>query len=225
MKIFRQKRRKTIRENWREVVLMLAIVSGLALWVALETDELRRTFAAFALGGGVAVLVISWMLGFDARLLPWRWGAAGEEWTAEELARLGYEWRVFHDIPDGRGNWDHIAVGPTGVYAIDSKNLSEPASVDASGLRAGRIRMGGATARASAARLKDAIERDSGRAVWVQSVVVVWGELKGGAVERDRVLYAPGPDVADALRSRSKRLTKDEIEHVASVVGAMPVRS
>jgi Nuclease-related domain len=221
MTIFRDKRRETIRQNWHEVLLMVAIVSGFALWVVLETDELRRTIAAFALGGGVAVLVISWMLGFDARLLRWRWGAAGEEWTAEELDRLGHEWRVFHDIPDDRRNWDHIAVGPTGVYAIDSKNLSEPASVDASGLRAGRLRMDGAAGRASAARLKDAIEQASGRAVWVQSVVVVWGALKGGVFERDRVLYAPGPGLVDALRSRPNRLPEHEIDHVASVLETM----
>jgi hypothetical protein len=38
------------------------------------------------------------------------------------LARHG--WVVFHDlaIPDSRANADHLAIGPAGVFLIDSKN-------------------------------------------------------------------------------------------------------
>jgi hypothetical protein len=53
----------------------------------------------------------------------YRLGARGEEFMAEELAKvvaLGY--RVFHDFPGGP-NWniDHITVGPGGVCAIETK--------------------------------------------------------------------------------------------------------
>jgi hypothetical protein len=215
---FRQERRKAIREIWRDFVLLVATIVGLAVWLALDDDGTRRVIAAFTLGVATTVLVVGWMLGFDARLLRWRWGAAGEQWTAEELAQLGSEWHVVHDVPDGQRNWDHIAVGPSGVFAIDSKNLSGRATVDERGLRAGRLRMDAVAARGSALRLRDAIERASGRRVWVQGVVVVWGELKGGVVERDRVLYAPGPEVTTALLSRPRRLAKAEIDVIAGAV-------
>jgi hypothetical protein len=107
---------------------------------ASRGSELRSS-SRFATPGRAA-------LGFDARSLRWAWGAWGEQWTAEELAKLGSSWRAYHDIPDGRGNWDHVVVGPSGVFVIDSKHLSQPAVVDANGLR--RETFGRAAARHAA---------------------------------------------------------------------------
>ncbi len=47
--------------------------------------------------------------------------------VAQELDTLmlhGY--RVFHDIPAGKFNIDHIVIGSTGVYAIETKGRSKP---------------------------------------------------------------------------------------------------
>ncbi|HEY6933070.1 MAG TPA: nuclease-related domain-containing protein [Marmoricola sp.] len=51
-------------------------------------------------------------------------GAAGEEATARALAGLPADWTVLHDVrwPGRRAaNIDHVAIGPTGVFVIDSK--------------------------------------------------------------------------------------------------------
>jgi hypothetical protein len=77
------------------------------------------------LGLAVAVLV-GWRLRFrpseQARTL--QRGAQGEQQTARLLDRLtrdGYV--VFHDlaVPNCDANMDHLAIGPTGVFVIDSK--------------------------------------------------------------------------------------------------------
>src|SRR3954452_9111449 len=53
-------------------------------------------------------------------------GAAGEEGTAAGLHGLPAEqWVLFHDVRcpgRERANVDHVAVGPPGVFVIDSKN-------------------------------------------------------------------------------------------------------
>ena len=52
-------------------------------------------------------------------------GAAGEAATAEALAVLPPEFHVFHDlvVPGRlRANVDHLVIGPTGVWLIDSKS-------------------------------------------------------------------------------------------------------
>jgi hypothetical protein len=54
----------------------------------------------------------------------WQRGVAGERHTARFLDRLtrdGYV--VFHDlaVPDSPANVDHLVIGPTGVFVIDSK--------------------------------------------------------------------------------------------------------
>jgi hypothetical protein len=58
----------------------------------------------------------------------WERGAAGERATAKALASLPSDsWVVLHDVRwPGRpfANLDHVAIGPSGVFVIDSKNWS-----------------------------------------------------------------------------------------------------
>lgn len=56
-------------------------------------------------------------------------GAAGEELVARELARLPAAYHVFHSLDAGGGllMWrggdiDHVVVGPSGVFVIETKN-------------------------------------------------------------------------------------------------------
>jgi hypothetical protein len=204
MRKFRQERRAEIRASWRDLGFFtgLLIVSG---YLVIREDGFAQTLAAFVLGAGLTGLWCGWMLGFNARNLTWSWGAAGERWTADELGRLNSDWRVYHDLPDGTGNWDHVAVGPTGVFAIDSKSLSEPAIVDDQGLRAGRLRFGGNKTRSSAVRMKELIERHTDRALWVQGVVAVWGQLPEDVIERDKVLYVKAPRLVETLENQPAR--------------------
>jgi len=63
--------------------------------------------------------------GGDLDPFPWLRGARGEEAVAQVLAHLeqvGYQ--ALHDIETGHGNIDHVVVGPTGVFAIETKHLS-----------------------------------------------------------------------------------------------------
>jgi hypothetical protein len=153
---------------------LVAAIGAFAAWVALDHGA-RQLIAAFLLGSILTIALFGWLLGLEVRSLSWQQGAFGERWTADELARLPPAWHVRHDIPDGNGKWDHIAVGPGGVFAIDSRNLAQPVFVDDQGLRAGRLRIGGAATRGSAVRLKELIEGQSGEAVWAQGVLAVCG--------------------------------------------------
>lgn len=215
---FRQERRQTLRQHWREPVLLLGFIVATAVWLVLDGNEVRRPMASFLLGVAFALLVVGWLMGFDARSLRWVWGAAGETWTAAELARLDGGWRVFHDVRDARGNWDHIVVGPPGVFVVDSKNLREPARIDERGLRAGRLLHESSRARGSAVRLKELIAPEKDSKVWVQAVVAVWGELLGGCAERDRVLYVSGGELVPTLLDRRARHSADDVSRLAGAI-------
>jgi hypothetical protein len=76
-----------------------------------------------------AVLVAAAVL-FIVALLPrrqaarWLRGAAGERATAQILARLPTRrWTVIHDlaVPGSRANIDHLVIGRTGVWVVDTK--------------------------------------------------------------------------------------------------------
>ncbi len=55
-----------------------------------------------------------------------RIGAEGERMTGEILDRLPTGWHVLRDLPmpGGRGNIDHVVVGPPGVFTIETKNYA-----------------------------------------------------------------------------------------------------
>ncbi len=56
-----------------------------------------------------------------------RAGLDGELATGQELDRLMRHgcW-IFHDVPGGRSNIDHVVVGPTGVLAVETKARPRP---------------------------------------------------------------------------------------------------
>jgi hypothetical protein len=56
----------------------------------------------------------------------WFKGVRGEQRIGSELELLGPEFTVLHAVPVGRGETDidHLVVGPTGVFSINSKNHS-----------------------------------------------------------------------------------------------------
>ncbi len=56
----------------------------------------------------------------------WFKGALGERRVAAELDRLGPDFTVLHAVPVGKGSTDidHLVVGPTGVFSINTKNHS-----------------------------------------------------------------------------------------------------
>jgi hypothetical protein len=86
----------------------------------------------------VAALV-GWRLRFrpSEAARSWQRGAAGERHTARLLDRLtrdGYV--VFHDlaVPGSPANVDHLVIGPSGVFVIDSKQWTGSVHQSADGL-------------------------------------------------------------------------------------------
>jgi hypothetical protein len=80
--------------------------------------------------GGLVGLAVAALVGWRLRFRPsdqvtaWRRGAAGERRTARLLDRLTRDgFVVFHDlaVPDSPANVDHLVIGPTGLFVIDSK--------------------------------------------------------------------------------------------------------
>jgi len=95
----------------------LALVGGWAYFFGWQS----QAFAIFAIT--VAIVAIGWKEALRHRGNRWASGARGEEAVARRLKRLRRRgWVAVHDIDTGRGNIDHVAVGPGGVVAIETKN-------------------------------------------------------------------------------------------------------
>jgi hypothetical protein len=62
-----------------------------------------------------------------------RKGAAGEESVAHTLSKLPDVFRVVNDVATPSGNLDHVVIGPTGVFVIETKDWRGIVAADGNG--------------------------------------------------------------------------------------------
>jgi hypothetical protein len=221
---------------------------GLAAW-RRRTRPIRAVlFGPFILAGA-AVLVsggdrFSWFAGAIAGVFiglwvaigetppryieTWRDGAEGERNTEKALLPLERDgWIVVHDVQARYGNYDHIAVGPGGVFLIESKNLTgtteirdgvallqrrlDPDAVE----RFERIR---GRALSAAYRIKEDIHSRARERVWVQAVVVFWSDFPQGFIEEQRCVYVYGKRLRRWLEERPERLSAERVAAIGAAI-------
>ncbi len=187
----------------------LVILGGLAVATAL----LGRTFGlrdVRFLAAEIALLVSMFVISRYVLPLVERHdrGAAGEEHVGKLVDRLGDRgWRVIHDASFGRGNVDHILVGPPGVFTVETKSHPGP-------VRVGRIH--GATlsqAQAQARALERATEMEA------EPLIVfsrAWVDRPGARRRGVRVL--PARMLVGYLEKHEGRLSVDEVEHAHELI-------
>jgi hypothetical protein len=113
---------------WITVIPLMLYVIYLSAWI--EKRQAPGIFMVLILGALFfgAVGFISWKV---VRLLTHRrhlqLGYDAELATGEELNQLGRDgfW-IFHDVPAEKFNIDHVVVGPTGIFAVETKGRSKP---------------------------------------------------------------------------------------------------
>jgi hypothetical protein len=136
-------------------------------------------------------------------------GAMAEEQVGGLLDELASRrWRVIHDASLGRGNVDHIVIGPPGVFTIETKSHPGP-------FRVGRVH-GQTLAQAQA----------QGKAIgWVTGVEVqplvvfsrAWVDRPGARRKGVRVL--PARMLVGYLERLPRRLGAEEVEQAHGLLG------
>jgi hypothetical protein len=88
------------------------------------------------------ICIFIWLIGqwgtnkidvIDRQRMSWRKGAVGEALVEGILISLPDDFIVINDVSKRFGNIDHVVIGPTGVYVIDSKNWRGTVSTDGKG--------------------------------------------------------------------------------------------
>jgi hypothetical protein len=133
-----RRRRATELAAWtRSLAWRAPLVAAAGALVQVLATEVGLPRAGL-LGLAVAAL-LGWRLRFrvSEQARTWQRGAQGERRTARLLDRLtrdGYV--VFHDlaVPGSPANVDHLVIGPTGLFVIDSKQWTGTVHQGADGL-------------------------------------------------------------------------------------------
>lgn len=112
-------------------ILPALLASGIFFGLSLSKNMLLKVISLFGIlviGGTIFVLRRKMDRNFEAQLREakmWNRGAEGERVVAEILeSNLSDEYHVFNDVkfPGRTANIDHLVIGPSGVFVLNTKN-------------------------------------------------------------------------------------------------------
>lgn len=107
----------------------LLVYAGIGIFILGLITGLFYNFLFFLLvfvGGFLAVYGNSIFEMGIQKGYSWEKGLEGENLVADYLNTLPKDYFVYNDVnlPGKRGNIDHVVIGPTGIYVIETKNYS-----------------------------------------------------------------------------------------------------
>lgn len=190
--IANQAERLSERANER---LLLASLTGplvLAVW-AFQRIDLRLIHF-----GGVEVvlvvlvtIIVFWFAWSGLKLLRTRRqfldGLAAERATAQELAPLiGKGCAIYHDVPGENFNLDHVVIGPSAVYMVETKYRQKPAG---RGARNAQVKFDGNVLLFPDWRDSQMLDQARGQARWLSKYLY---KRTGERVTVEPVLALPG---------------------------------
>jgi hypothetical protein len=112
-------------------LMLRALVPLLTLGIltySVFRSGIRTINLVSAAAGGIAVVLGFWcvreVLSLEAAADRYYGGAGGEYDVGAVLSRLPQEFHLFNDVGFYAGDVDHIVVGPTGVFVVETKNHS-----------------------------------------------------------------------------------------------------
>ena len=129
--VFAEARRKFVRFLILIVLTVAAFFYMVGLQHGLCFEKSRHSLFISLVIGAVFLTVYllrryvsSYIDGMLETMVAFRKGGEGEAFTADAISDLPDTYSVFHDLthPSIGGNIDHIVVGPTGVFALETKN-------------------------------------------------------------------------------------------------------
>jgi hypothetical protein len=127
---YRRMLRRHLRLAIPKMIMTALLTFALAVLIA-------QVLPLLAVAAAVVGLGLIWRFGrLPDSVGAWRRGAKCERSTARLLAPLErHGFTVFHDLslPSSRVNIDHLVIGPTGIWAIDSKAWRNRTVVDKDG--------------------------------------------------------------------------------------------
>jgi len=193
------------------VTLLLVLAAGCG-WTGWHTSGSARIVVVAA-----ALVLAAGALVARPRRDPERWlrGAAGEQATAALLERLpARRWAVLHDlaVPGSRANIDHLVIGPTGVWLVDTKATRAPVRSGWRSVRFGERKLDSGPARWEAEVASELLGTP------VRPIIAVHGEgLRRRGARAGGVRVVPASSLVKRLRRGPRRLRRLEVAEVADL--------
>lgn len=130
---------QSIKKFQKQFLIIFFVFWGLAFFDGYLFGGRKFSFAlVFSILFVVAVLLsVKWtnkkIKELEAERIKFRKGAVGEALIGYILEGFPDDYRVIHDLTTPFGNIDHVVVGPSGAYVIDTKNWKGVVAADSNG--------------------------------------------------------------------------------------------
>ncbi len=191
-------------------VLVFALTPAAGRWAAVWVSGF--------IGGAALISIVALREDPPGSIERWLEGAYGEGATARALEKLPRDWHVLHDLRNGDYNFDHVVVGPPGVFLLNSKwSTYRLETVDGS-LRGVHpdddsltMRLDSVIRQAKweAVSLKKIIGARTGRTLWVHPVIVWWGAFADGGRTVDGVAFVQGNELVKRITGLPEKRLSD----------------
>jgi hypothetical protein len=213
--------------TWSVAAFLASIVS-VGSWTYAPHDMTSEIAWLAVFGIGAAICTVgAWRTLLKMKRV--RMGLKGEQVMAEQLQPLcakGYQ--IFHDVP-GEGPWnvDHVAVGPAGVFVIETKTRTkkpgprgEPdyrATFDGKAIRFPGFVDNKATeqAKRNAKWLAGWLSKATGERVSTEGIVALPGWMVDQSVREGEVKVLSGKQVSGIIAGGQARLSGKAIQQIA----------
>jgi Nuclease-related domain len=195
--------REVVRRILVRFFFAVVVLGGLPAFLLFVVGAPGYVVAPLALA---AIATMLWADPRVERALTWRvQGAVGEERVGAILEDLRAEgWCAVHDVATGRGNVDHIVVGPGGLFTVETKS------------RRGRVDVGRIDERwlKQAYAQRKHLERATGR--HAECLLVFSNAYLSVPISRERgVVVLPARLLASYLKRQRPVYTPAEIASVS----------
>lgn len=201
------------------LVLFATSIDGILLYIEAGRYTTARGIALglFIVGGYYFLL----------QYLNYRKGIIGEQKvTRMLLAALSDEYSILNDVRlkgISGGNIDHIVVGPTGIFVIETKNYKGKISYYGDNWEGVGKRSPSRQARINAIKVRKILASSASlesKSFWIQGVVVL-ADQRAEIIERsppEYVKVARIDGLADYIKNEPRRIETREIELITAEI-------
>lgn len=210
---------------WPMVFAVIMIVFAALEWL--------RYYRPQAPSPGIFSVVAATALGFAAyriytarpRLHSLKLGRDGEKVVGQFLETLrdrGY--RVFHDVVGGNFNLDHVLIGPSGIFTVETKTYRKPEGRTHIVFDSETILVDGYApdrdvviqAKAQASWLRELLTESTGRKFAVRSAIVFPGWFVDYTGPKERTMWVLNPKALPTfLDHEPAQLSREDVQLVA----------
>ncbi len=202
--------------------LAVAVFLGMAImeWVGYLRNPPRQSIIYSICAVVAIVALVARILYVQKQVRQLRLGRDGERVVGQFLEAFCVRGgRIFHDVPGGNFNVDHVLICPQGIYAIETKTWSKPWPVAKVVARDGKLVKAGCTpdrdandqALHAAGWLQSLLESKVDMPCPVRPVVVIPGWSVSKGLEHGTVCVIEPKDFPDYLSKRPVTLTDREV--------------